>query len=135
MASFKRRVARGERNPLVWAIRDTVRNEFYLGGACTFFSSIFQVFSPFMTRYLIAFASEAYVAQKSGEKGPDIGHGIGLVLGITFMQICQSMATNHFIYRGMMVGGECRAMLINAIFEKSLRISNRAKAGGKALGG
>src|SRR6202012_4229802 len=61
------------------------------------------------------------------------GHGIGLVVGITFMQVCQTMAPNHFLYRGMMVGGECRAVLINAIFEKSLVISGRAKAGGKAL--
>jgi len=35
----------------------------------------------------------------------------------------------------MMVGGECRAVLINAIFEKSLLISGRARAGGRALKG
>ncbi|KAK5307030.1 ATP-binding cassette transporter yor1 [Exophiala xenobiotica] len=133
MASFKRRVARGERNPLLWALLDTFRGEFLLGGACALFSALFQVFSPFTTRYLIQFASDAWVAQRTGQPAPDIGRGIGLVLGITFMQMCQSMSTNHFIYRGMMVGGECRAVLINAIFEKSLVISGRAKAGGKAL--
>jgi ATP-binding cassette, subfamily C (CFTR/MRP), member 1 len=135
MTSFKGRAARGERNPLIWALHDTFKHEFWLGGMCNLFSSIFQVFSPFMTRYLIAFAGEAYIAQKRGIPGPNIGHGIGLVLGITFMQICQSAGTNHFIYRGMMVGGEARAALINAIFEKSLRISSRARAGGKALEG
>ena len=133
MASFKRRVAKGERNPLVWALFDTVRGEFMLGGTCALFSSLFQVFSPFTTRYLIQFATDAYVAQQTGTAAPSISKGVGLAIGITFMQICQSVATNHFIYRGMMVGGECRAVLINAIFEKSLRISGRAKAGGKAL--
>ncbi|KAK6376355.1 uncharacterized protein PV06_06088 [Exophiala oligosperma] len=133
MTSFKRRTARGERNPLLWALFDTFRGEFILGGTCALFSALFQVFSPFTTRYLIQFASDAWVAQKTGQPAPSIGRGVGLVLGITFMQICQSVSTNHFIYRGMMVGGECRAVLINAIFEKSLVISGRAKAGGKAL--
>ena len=133
MTSFRRRVARGERHPLVWALYDTCRPEFLLGGACAMFSSLFQVFSPFATRYLIQFATDAYYADKNGTPGPDIGHGVGLAIGITFMQICQSTATNHFIYRGMMVGGEFRAVLINAIFDKTLKISNRAKAGGKAL--
>jgi ATP-binding cassette, subfamily C (CFTR/MRP), member 1 len=132
-ASFKRRSDRGERNPLMWALVDSFRNEFALGGFCALISALLQVFSPFTTRYLIQFAADAWVADKQGGKSPNIGHGIGLVVGITFMQVCQTMATNHFIYRGMMVGGECRAVLINAIFEKSLVISGRAKAGGKAI--
>ncbi|EXJ79067.1 ATPase [Capronia epimyces CBS 606.96] len=130
--SFKRRVARGERNPLMWALFDTFRGEFLLGGMCAFFSAMFQVFSPFTTRYLIQFATDAWIADKTGAKAPNIGHGIGLVIGITFMQMCQSMSTNHFLYRGMVVGGETRAVLINAIFEKALVVSGRAKAGGKA---
>lgn len=135
VASFERRTARGERNPLTWALFDTFRGEFLLGAACALFSALFQVFSPFTTRYLIQFATDAWLADRTGSKAPKIGHGIGLVIGLTFMQICQSMATNHFLYRGMMVGGQCRAVLINAIFEKSLAISGRAKAGGKAMEG
>ena len=131
--SFKYRAARGEQNPLIWAIFDTYRGEFLLGGMCAFFSAMFQVFSPFTTRFLIQFATDAYIAKKTGQPGPHIANGIGLALGITFMQICQSTGTNHFIYRGMMVGGQTRATLINAIFEKSLKISGRAKAGGKAV--
>ncbi|RMZ89115.1 hypothetical protein DV736_g3657, partial [Chaetothyriales sp. CBS 134916] len=133
MGAFKQRMARGERNPLIWALFDTVRGEFLLGGACALFSALFQVFSPFTTRYLIQFATDAWIADKTGRQAPHIGNGIGLAIGITFMQICQSVATNHFIYRGMMVGGQLRAVLIDAIFEKSLRVSGRAKAGGKAL--
>ncbi|OCT54510.1 Oligomycin resistance ATP-dependent permease [Cladophialophora carrionii] len=134
-ASFKRRNARRERNPLMWALLDTFRGEFMLGAVCALFSALLQVFSPFTTRYLIQFATDAWVADRTGGQSPSIGRGIGLVIGITFMQVCQTMSTNHFLYRGMMVGGECRAVLINAIFEKSLVISGRAKAGGKALKG
>lgn len=114
-------------------MHETFKYEFWLGGLCNLFSSMFQVFSPYTTRYLISFATQAYVAQHSGQSPPPISHGIGLVIGITFMQVCQSLGTNHFIFRGMMVGGQARAVLIEVIFEKAMKISGRAKAGGKPL--
>ena len=49
------------------------------------------------------------------------------------MQMIQSLGTNHFIYRGMMVGGQARGVLISVIFEKAMNISGRAKAGGKEV--
>ena len=129
-ASFKRRLARGDRYPLLWALHETFHFEFWLGGFCALFSQIFQVISPFTLRYLITFASEAYIAQKEGTPGPSIGRGLGLVFGITIMQLFQSLGTNHFIYRGFLVGGQTRAVLISILFEKSMIISGRAKAGG-----
>jgi ATP-binding cassette, subfamily C (CFTR/MRP), member 1 len=134
VASFKRRVAAGERYPLIMAMHETFKGEFWFGGICQLSSSIFQVLSPFTTRFLIQFAGNAYNAQRSGSPAPNIGKGIGIVIGITFMQICQSLGTNQFIYHGMMVGGQARAVLINAVFDKSMRISGRAKAGGRAVG-
>lgn len=132
-ASFKKRVDRGDRYPLLWAMHETFKTEFWIGGICQFFANIFQVISPFTLRYLIQFAEDAYIAQKAGLPAPHIGKGLGLVFGITFMQMCQSLGTNHFIYRGMMVGGQSRAVLISVIFEKAMRISGRAKAGGRAI--
>jgi ATP-binding cassette, subfamily C (CFTR/MRP), member 1 len=134
MASFKRRVAAGERYPLIFALHETFKGEFWFGGMCNLASSIFQVLSPFLTRYLIQFANDAYDAQRSQRPAPNIGKGIGIVVAITFLQICQSLGTNQFIYHGMMIGGQARAVLINAIFDKSMKISGRAKAGGKAVG-
>ncbi|KIN03816.1 hypothetical protein OIDMADRAFT_193722 [Oidiodendron maius Zn] len=132
-ASFKKRVDRGDRYPLLWALQETFHVEFFVGGACALTSQIFQVISPFTLRYLISFASDAYIAQKTGTPAPSIGKGLGLVFGITIMQMCQSLGTNHFIYRGFIVGGETRAVLISIIFEKSMRISGRAKAGGREI--
>jgi ABC-type multidrug transport system fused ATPase/permease subunit len=132
-ASFKKRVARGDRYPLLWALHETFQKEFWIGGICQFFSNILQVISPYTLRYLIQFANDAYSAQHAGKPIPHIGNGIGLVIGITFMQMCQSLGTNHFIYRGMMVGGQSRAVLISVIFEKAMSISGRAKAGGKSI--
>lgn len=104
-----------------------------MGGLCQLTAQIFTVFSPFTLRYLITFANEAYDAQHTGTTPPNIGKGIGLVLGVTAMQMMQSLGTNHFIYRGMLTGGQSRAILIALIFEKSMKISGRAKAGGKAI--
>ncbi|KAL8714669.1 MAG: hypothetical protein Q9220_001618 [cf. Caloplaca sp. 1 TL-2023] len=132
-ASFKRRAANGDRYPLLWAIHETFHVEFWIGGFCQLFASIFQVMSPFTLRYLISFATQAYIAQQTNRPAPHIGNGIGLVLGVTIMQILQSLGTNHFIYRGQMVGAQARGVLITLIFEKAMRLSGRAKAGGKAI--
>ncbi|GAW25583.1 putative ABC transporter family protein [Rosellinia necatrix] len=131
--SFERRAQNGDKYPLLWAIHETFFWEFWIGGLCQLVASIFQVLSPFVLRYLISFAQEAWDNKQNGQPPPPIGRGVGLVLGITFMQIFQSLGTNHFIYRGMMIGGQVRAVLISLIFEKSMVISGRAKAGGKAL--
>ncbi|KAH8809406.1 ABC multidrug transporter-like protein [Xylogone sp. PMI_703] len=132
-ASFRRRVEAGDRHPLLWALYETFRFEFWIGGVCQFFANIMQVISPYTLRYLIQFATDAYIAQRGGLPPPHIGKGLGLVFGVTIMQICQSLGTNHFIYRGMMVGGQSRSVLISLIFEKAMRISGRAKAGGRAI--
>lgn len=134
-ASFKSRAARGDKYPLLWAVHETFHMEFWIGGLCSLSSSILMVLSPFTLRYLISFSTQAYYAQKAHSSGPVIGHGVGLVIGITLMQMTQSLGTNHYLYRGQMVGGEARGVLINIVFEKAMRLSGRAKAGGKAIEG
>ncbi|TPX13454.1 uncharacterized protein E0L32_006184 [Thyridium curvatum] len=133
--AFNRRVANGDKHPLLWAIHEAYFWEFWFGGACQLVSAIVQVLSPFVLRYLIQFATDAYIANLRGQSAPHLGNGIGLVFGVTIMQIVQSLGTNHFIYRGMMVGGQVRASLIGLIYEKSMKISGRAKAGGLAIEG
>lgn len=132
-ASFEMRVARGDRYPLLWAIYDTFKFEFWLGGICQLIASVFQVIGPYTLRYLIAFANEAYFASRDPGRFrmPPIGRGVALAFIITIMQIIQSLGTNHFIYCGMIVGGQTRAVLISVIFEKAMKLSGRAKAGGR----
>lgn len=132
-ASFHMRAARGDAYPLLWAMHETFHLEFWIGGLCGLTASILQVIAPFTLRYLISFAADAYFAQKRGVPGPPISHGVGLVLAITIMQAVQSMTTNHFIYRGQLVGAQVRGVLITVIFEKAMRISARAKAGGRTI--
>ncbi|KAJ2903978.1 hypothetical protein MKZ38_009033 [Zalerion maritima] len=129
-ANFERRVKNGDKNPLLWAMHETFFREFWVGGMCNLFSTVMSVLSPFTLRFLIQFATDAYYASIQGLPAPGIGRGLGLAFGVTAMQICQSLAINHFLYRGMLVGGQVRGVLISMIFEKSMSLSERARAGG-----
>lgn len=129
-ASFKKRVAAGEKYPLARAIHEAFFWEFWLGGFCSLISTVMQVMSPFMLRYLIQFATDAYNAANAGTPGPNVGSGAGLIVGVVLMQIVQSLSMNHFIFHGMMCGGQSRASLIQLVYEKSMVLSGRAKAGG-----
>ncbi|KAJ5675972.1 hypothetical protein N7462_008869 [Penicillium macrosclerotiorum] len=131
-AALDSRTARGTKRALLWALFDTFRFEIILGGICQFFSSLLLVFAPYLTRYLISFATAAYEAEMSGQPAPHIGRGMGFVVGITCMQALQSLCTNQFLFRGQMVGGQIRAVLISQIFNKAMKLSGRAKAGGQA---
>jgi ATP-binding cassette subfamily C (CFTR/MRP) protein 1 len=132
-AAFEKRLKEGGDKPLLMAMFDTFKREFIIGGLCQLSASVIQAVAPFVLRFLIEFAVKAYVAQHSDAPAPPIGEGIGLVIGITAMQALQSLFTNQFMYRGMMVGGQARAVLITAIFDKAMKLSGRAKAGGQAV--
>jgi ATP-binding cassette subfamily C (CFTR/MRP) protein 1 len=132
-AAFKRRREEGKEKPLLGALFDTFKWEFIIGGLCQLSASVIQSIAPFVLRYLISFAVKAYRAQRSDAPAPNLGEGFGLVVAITCLQFLQSLATNHFMYRGMMIGGEARGVLIALIFKKAMKLSGRAKAGGKAL--
>ncbi|POR34346.1 ABC transporter family protein [Tolypocladium paradoxum] len=129
-AAFERRVAGGQKNALFWALHESFRFEFWLGGLCALLGTLLQVLSPFTLRFLIQFAADAFVANVEGGPAPPIAHGVGLAIGITLMQVLQSFCVSHFIYRGMMMGGQSRGVLIGIIYEKAMVISGRAKAGG-----
>ncbi|KAI8935755.1 hypothetical protein NX059_007275 [Plenodomus lindquistii] len=132
-AAFQRRRAEGKESPLLGAMFDTFKWEFIIGGLCQLSASVIQAVAPFVLRYLINFAVRAYRSERTDAPPPNMGEGIGLVLGITALQFFQSLATNHFMYRGMMIGGEARGVLIALIFNKAMKLSGRAKAGGQAM--
>lgn len=133
--AFGRRVSAGDKHPLLWALHDSFTLEFWLGGLFALVGTLPQVIAPFTLRFLIQFATDAYRASVENRPAPPIGRGVGLALGITAMQIVQSLCVNHFIYRGMMMGGQSRGVLISMIYEKAMVISGRARAGGVAEGG
>ncbi|KAJ5779811.1 ABC multidrug transporter [Penicillium paradoxum] len=128
-AAFEQRVHQGGKIPLIRALYDTIQREFWLGGICSFLASLCQVMTPFALRFLIQWVTTSYFKQGPGQENEGFAKQIGLVFGIMGMQLIQSVSTNQFIYRGFMVGAQIRGVLISAVFEKTLRISNRARAG------
>ncbi|KAL3706469.1 ATP-binding cassette transporter yor1, partial [Talaromyces marneffei ATCC 18224] len=130
-ANFEKRVKAGSKNALVGAIYETYKFEIVLGGLCCVLGSVAQIILPYLLKYLIAFATDAYLAQYTNQVAPSIGTGLGWVFGLSAMQILASIGNNQFMYRGMVVGGQVRAALISLIFSKAMTISGRAKAGWK----
>ncbi|KAK4235854.1 P-loop containing nucleoside triphosphate hydrolase protein [Achaetomium macrosporum] len=130
--AFKSRVTAKARFPLAWALYDTFKFDFWLGGVCQLLTALTQVMAPFMLRYLIAFAKKAYNTGHDANAAPPVAVGMGYVIAISVMQVIQSFALSHFYYRGMLMGGKGRTAIIALAFDKSLRLSTRAKAGGAA---
>lgn len=127
---FQTKIAEGSQKPLLAGLYATFRREFLIGALCQLSSTCCQTASPYVLKYLIAFADDAYQAQHSGGKAPALGYGIGLVLAITALQLVMTFSINHFLYMGQTVGGEVRAVLMSRIFGKALCLSGRARAGG-----
>lgn len=130
-ANFEKRVKAGSKHALVGAIYETYKFEIVLGGLCCVLGSVAQIILPYLLKYLIAFATDAYLAQYTNQLAPSVGKGLGWVFGLSAMQILASIGNNQFMYRGMVVGGQLRAALISLIFSKAMTISGRARAGWK----
>jgi len=133
MVAFKKRVARGDKKPLLGALYETMKFEFIFSGVCQLVSALLQVISPFVLRYLITFSQQAYYARFAGAPQPSLGRGIGLVIAITILQIIQSGCMNQALYRASMNGAQARSILISLIFDKAMRLSGRSRAGGNPL--
>lgn len=130
--SLKRRAARGDKYPLFWSLHEVFFFEFYFGAGAAALATILQCVGPFALRFLIQFAANAWVANERGDPAPPSAEGIGWAIGITTILILQSLGLNHFMYNGMMVGGQSRGVLIGLIYEKAMVISSRARAGDHA---
>ena len=101
----------------------TCKLEFIASAILQLLAAVLQVLIPFFIRFLVRFAAEIYQAHESGDHHvPPIGRGIGLVLGLTIMQIVQSFCTNHCMYQGTMFGNQARSVLIASIQEQAMKL-------------
>lgn len=130
-ATFESHKSTKTRRALLLSLYGTFKRDFWIGGICLFGSSLGQVLVPFSLRFLLSFLGDAYAAAVEDKKPPPLGRGLGILFGIVFIQLVQSLTTNQFLYHGAMVGAQARGVLTTAIFEKSFIISSRAKAAGK----
>ncbi|KAG6850713.1 hypothetical protein H0H93_009871 [Arthromyces matolae] len=117
-----------KRASLIWAINDSIAWWFWTGGLLKVIGDTAQVTSPLLVKALINFATESFVAHKTGAKAPSIGVGIGYAFGLLALQVIGSLCTHHFFYRAMSTGVLIRGGLITAIYERSLKLTSRARS-------
>ncbi|KAI1503272.1 P-loop containing nucleoside triphosphate hydrolase protein [Biscogniauxia marginata] len=127
-AAFKTNLKRGDKFPLFWALYESFKREFWAAGAFRLAADILLVFTPYTLRYLIQFVVDSYLAGLVNEAGPPLWHGVAFLAGIIIMQTLQSFFHNHYLYSVGMIGGQCRAVVISALFDKSVRYLGRGKA-------
>ncbi|KDR78885.1 hypothetical protein GALMADRAFT_244528 [Galerina marginata CBS 339.88] len=113
---------------LVWAMNDSVKWWFWSAGLLKLVGDTAQVTSPLVMKAIITFASESYYGHKFGLPVPSIGKGIGLTFVLLAMQVLASLCTQHFFYRSASTGVLIRGGLITAIYDRSLKLSSRARS-------
>ncbi|KAL5494990.1 hypothetical protein ACEPAI_452 [Sanghuangporus weigelae] len=118
------------RASLVMALNDAVAFRFWFAGILKVIADSSQMCSPLLVKAIINFAKEAYSSRHGGDPNdnPPIGRGIGLAIGLLFLQALSFFCTSHFMYRAGTTGVLLRGGLITAIYNRSLHLSTRARS-------
>ncbi|CAN6646908.1 oligomycin resistance ATP-dependent permease Yor1p [Trichomonascus vanleenenianus] len=107
------------RYALIRALHETFFYQWWTGGAYKVLSDVTQTTMPLVTRRLISFTAYR-------EMEP-IGKGVGYGICVVVMSALSAFFINQFFYRAMKTGAQTRAVLSQAIYLKSLRLSNKAR--------
>lgn len=99
-----------------------------IGGVCRGLADVLLVLTPYTLRYLIKFAEDSFVAGREHTVGPPVLHGIGYLAAVIVMLSIQTLTHNYFWYLLGVIGGESRAVLTAAIFDKAMRVEGRGRA-------
>lgn len=105
--------------------------KFWSGGILKVIGDTAQVTSPLLVKAIIKFATESYADHRipgAAASVPGIGKGIGLAFGLLALQIVSSLCTHHFFYRSTSAGVLLRGGLITAVYNRSLRLTSRARS-------
>lgn len=118
-----------KRASLILAMNDSIKWWFWTGGVMKLTADIATVLSPLIVKALINFSTDSYNAHLAGDSqnAPPVGKGIGLAFALLAIQVLSSVCTHHFFYRAMSTGVLLRGGLIAAIYDRSLRLSSRAR--------
>ncbi|KAJ3795163.1 ABC transporter [Lentinula aff. detonsa] len=119
----------GKKRPsLVMALNDSVKVFFWTGGLFKVLGDTAQVTSPLLVKAIINFATESYTNHFEGKSVPPVGKGIGMAVGLFFLQVFASLCTHQFFYRSAGSGVLLRGGLIAAIYARSMRLTSRARS-------
>ncbi|KAN0063624.1 Multidrug resistance protein fer6 [Thecaphora frezii] len=121
--------------PLMWAMNDVVLRYFWLGGLMKLLADVGTITSPLLVRALVDFVYDSYQARTDPARAPPIGKGVALAVGLFGVQVACALLNAHAFQRGFDTGILLRAALIQAVFERSMNLSSRARSeGGWSVG-
>ena len=126
--AFQRDCKSGNKSALASALFSVFRRDFMIGGVCRGLADVLLVLTPYTLRYVIKFAENSYVAGRERTKGPSVWHGIAYLAAVIIMLSVQTLAHNYYWYLLGVIGGESRAVLTAAIFDKAMRVEGRGRA-------
>ena len=126
-AALRENHRRRDKLALFWALYSIFKKEFWIGGACRGLADVLLVLLPYTLKYLIQFATDSYIANLPNKDGPPLWHGMAYLAGIVAMLTLQTFAHNHYMHLLGAIGGQSRAILTSAIFNKSMRVMGRKK--------
>ncbi|GJN90211.1 hypothetical protein Rhopal_003210-T1 [Rhodotorula paludigena] len=86
------------------ALSDTFFWQFWSAGLFKIVADLAQTTSPLVSREIIRFVQSAYAAQQAGEPIPGVGRGVGMAIGLFFMQIFVTVCQNNTFSRSGQVG-------------------------------
>ncbi|KAK7203376.1 ABC multidrug transporter [Myxozyma melibiosi] len=127
-ANFDARVAKGQRkNVLLTALLDTFPFEVWYSMTARIIVDIIWMTAPQLSRRIIYQVSDAYKAKLNGTQQPPVGHGVGMVIGLALLLLVSCVFQQQFFYYAGLAGSQSRTVLINALYRKSLKLSNRSR--------
>ncbi|KAJ3555698.1 hypothetical protein NM688_g2432 [Phlebia brevispora] len=117
------------RASLTLAMNDSVKWWFWSGGVLKVSSDVATILTPLLVKAIITFATDSYNAHRQGRNdlAPPVGRGVGLAFALMALQLFASLCQHHFFYRSSSTGVLLRGGLITAIYDRSLRLTTRAR--------
>lgn len=119
---------KGKKKPsLAFALLDVFGLWFWLAGFMKMFGDVAMACSPLLIRALIRWSTQYEFAMKGLASYPKYGDGIGMAIGLLCILLASSLSLHHYFYRTMATGVLGRAALISAIYDRSLRLTQKAR--------
>lgn len=122
---FRSHVASKTRHPLMRTLGDILWPDIWHSGMFQLLSALLQLLVPFLIKYLISCTIMAHDSFDQREDSAYVIQGLCFVLSIACAQICQTVFASQFLFRGQRLSCQTRAILMNQILSKKLRLSNR----------
>lgn len=110
---------------LAWTLNDVFGRYFWIGVFIKWVGDCSGSTMPLLMRALLQWVSD-YQNAPAGEK-PSMGSGVGMAIGMLLMLSFYSMSVHHFFIRSMGTGVLSRSALISAIFNRSLRFTQKSR--------